>query len=352
MLEPGEWDPHADMPEAAIAALYGVDEGRIRDWIADGLAREANGRLNPFTVCNWLSWGRLSESRALARRWQSYLRWFEPFVMGMPERRQITWHREHGFYLPLAASTVTWWLPAVRSTATQECAVDTLDSATAMRQGGLPLWRWTLSDLSPGYHQIRGRAQVRVVSCHADRLDPSEHNHLLALIEDFMPSYHYGYRRHRRRSDGAFAAQCSPGSCLDLSLGLQRYLGQHQVASTLVGGIIAHNQLTNPHFWLEVATSIGAVPVDVTIPAIAKMLGRDWREWLNAYVGGCDARRITLGRGVSPLPHSPPQPFTWALGELHIEDRQARQWNGWPCMDWVCGDCRGRFDHQVLGADR
>ena len=60
----------------------------------------------------------------------------------------------------------------------------------------------------------------------------------------------------------------------------------------LIGGIIAHNHLANPHYWLELKTVRGRfIPVDITF---RQSLGCWVRRGKIGYphIGGCDARRI------------------------------------------------------------
>jgi hypothetical protein len=77
--------------------------------------------------------------------------------------------------------------------------------------------------------------------------------------------------------------------------------------------------------------------VDPSLPAIARMLGADWRSVARAYAGGCDARRVQLS----------PQPISEAIGgptvASLIGEATVDGVNAWACIDWVCGDCSAEF---------
>ena len=346
-LLPGTADPLPDAALADTAEHYGVDALQVRSWCEQGLPQEPDGRLNPFTVCNWLSHGRLHLAPALARRWRSYLNWFRPFVRGQHERRHYHWQRRHRCYFPERQDQWRWWLPLVPSAHGQHCESDQLEGAQRCRVGGVEVWR--LTGQQQAAVQVQGFSSVAVESRRTLPVESSEYREIHAIAEDLVASFIYGYRRHRRHQQGLQFPPDGSGSCLDASLILaQRYRNAGRPA-TIVGGIIANDALANPHFWVEVGTTHGPVAVDPSIPAIAKMLGEDWRPWLNAYVGGVDARRITLARGMAPLPDVYPHTFNWSIGELMAADSQGNWRNAWPCIDWVCGECQGIFSLVTSG---
>ncbi|TVR43947.1 MAG: hypothetical protein EA402_08360 [Planctomycetota bacterium] len=347
-LEPGDQDPHADAAAADLAEIYAVPVQALRDWQSAGLPATAEGRFNPFTVCNWLSQGRLQHSPALRRRWRMYLDWFRPHVEGIEERRRVVYARSHACYLPAAAAELCWWLPRLTGTEPgQEVLSDTLPAA-AWRVGGVEWWRWQLSEPGPGAHRIRGRAEVILQSRQLQDRDGAEVEDLRETCRRLMAEISYGYRRHRRRDDGALACSVNPASCLDLACLLLARLRQAGRQGVLVGGIIPHNHLANPHFWIEVASQRGPLPIDISLPTIAAMLGEDPEPWLRAYVGGCDARRISLGRGCPQLPMLAGRTFTRAIGEALVRTAEGQWYNAWPCIDWVCGECEAHFEHRVL----
>ncbi|TVR14662.1 MAG: transglutaminase domain-containing protein [Planctomycetota bacterium] len=343
---PGSADPLPDVFPAALAEHYGVSLDQVIAWCDAGLAQERDGRLNPFTVCNWLSQGRLHLAPALARRWRSYLQWFRPFVQGRDEQRVYRWQRQHRCFFSVPPVQWHWWLPLVPNTAYQYCLEDRLERAQRCRVGGVSVWR--LQGTAEEALDVQGHCSVRVESVRALPPDNAEYQSLYAIAEEFVSTFTYGYRRHRRHAHGLECSEDGSGSCLDAALILaQRYRSAGRPA-TIVGGIIANDALANPHFWVEVGTCHGPTVVDPSIPAIAKMLGEDWQAWLAAYVGGMDARRITLARGMSPLPGVLPHTFNWSIGEVMVQDAAGSWRNAWPCIDWVCGECQGIFNAQIV----
>jgi hypothetical protein len=276
-----------------------------------------------------------------------YLRWFEPFVLGMPEQRSVTWERRHCMYVPAVVSDVSWWLPAVASDQRQRCIDDSLIGCSLYPLADkAAVWHYQAHGGESIVYHVQGRAEVQTQSVHAaDFNDCAELALCHGLARDFLDRFFYGYRRHRRDAQGRLQAQLQPGSCLDAALGYRQLLRQQGLQVELVGGIIAHNSLANPHFWVEVATDCGPMPVDVTLPAIARMLGWQWQEWLDAYVGGCDARRITLGKGEHAIAGFGRSDIGLTTGELLVTDQQGVAFDAWPCIDWVGGECQGIFTH-------
>ena len=125
------------------------------------------------------------------------------------------------------------------------------------------------------------------------------------------------------------------------------------VARLLFGGVVACSAIANPHDWLEVVGPGDTwIPLDPSLPCIARMLGLDWQPWVDAYCGGCDAGRILIARhrvGDDPwwldetvvaahgaFVHPTP-------GELFV--RQDGTWrSAWACQDWSCGWCHDQFE--------
>ena len=160
-------------------------------------------------------------------------------------------------------------------TASQQCHGDHLAACELLAEP--QLWKHQASGVAAGPHTLRGAAEVTVSSVHRERFAACpEITQVETLARDFLHTYSYGYRRHRRDGAGRLLAHLQPGSCLDAAVCFQDVCTSAGLAVTLIGGIIAHNSLANPHFWLEVETAAGPMPVDITIPAIARMLGYDW----------------------------------------------------------------------------
>jgi hypothetical protein len=112
----------------------------------------------------------------------------------------------------------------------------------------------------------------------------------------------------------------------------------------LVGGIVPRDDLVNPHFWVEVQLGESWLPIDPTLPAIARMLGEDWRAWVHAWTGACDGRRIRLWTGPSSLTDLRCPGESAACGEI-TGCVGGQPIDGWHCLDVVCGETSGSFDH-------
>ncbi len=314
-LLPGPAHPHPPRPPAELAAWLGVDEARVRAWLDDGLPA-IEGAIDAFVAVNWLS-GRIDEVPALASRWRRYLRWFQPFVAGTDRPRRVTVTRHHRLFLPRpVADGILWWLPRLADEA------------------------WNVPvDVGPTHVRLRVSAASAVA-----RVQQTPHSHpqpdLIPLVEEVVAGFTYGYRHHR--PDDAHGERPA-GSCLDLTLALGNHLSARGRPWRVCCGVVAHTALANPHFWLEVEAVGGWVPVDPTLPAIARTFAglspAPWREWVRAYTGGCDARRVVLRRGEAPIAGIPGGATLGSLiGEVTVAGV-----NAWPCLDWVCGECRWEF---------
>lgn len=323
LLLPGAAHPHPRRAPADLATWLGVPAGRVARWIDEGLPA-AGGTLDAFQVVNWLN-GRTSDVPVLAARWRRFLRWFQPFVDGRDRamRRKVV--RRHRLFLPrnLPAQdlTVSWWLPRL---AGERWDVPVEEGVTHVRLA------------SPS-----ASAEVEVACMPVTEHQPD----LLPLVEEVVVGFTYGYRHHR--PDDEYHGR-TEGSCLDLAFALGDRLTEVGRPWRLCSGVIAHTALANPHFWLEVETpDRGWATVDPSLPAIARTFaalgGADWREWARAYTGGRDARRIVLQRGDAPVRGIPGGATLGShIGEAIVETEQG-QANAWPCIDWVCGECRWEF---------
>ena len=315
MLLPGSAHPHPRRLPAELAVWLGVSETQVRGWMEAGLPAPG-GLLDAFQTTNWLS-DRLDQAPVLRARWRRYLRWFEPFVNGSDRAvtRNIT--RHHRLFLPHQPHTLQWWVPRIPG---EIWNVPTSTTATHVRLE---------------VAQATATAIVECVPHHYPQPD------LVAVVEEVVSGFTYGYRHHRAHDE--YHGRSS-GSCIDLAFALGDRLTERGRAWRLCVGVVAHTALANPHFWLEVEVSGGGwATVDPSLPAIAKTFSAlhtsDWRQWVRAYTGGCDARRIVLLRGESPLTGIPEGATVGSLiGEVVADGH-----NAWACLDWVCGECRWEF---------
>ncbi|MFW5845922.1 MAG: transglutaminase domain-containing protein, partial [Planctomycetota bacterium] len=314
-LLPGSAHPYAPCTHAAMAKSLGVPEPYIGRWVEEGM--EAVGdRVDPFTVSNWVARHRLSDVPALMRRWQNFLNWFYPHVQDQDAPRSYRWQRRHRIYLPHAVMHMRWVIPTIP----HEEGVQEVSHVTPMRSEGrssdalaglvgLASWReqgdfWRLDqDQAPPGLQVGQTVQlVRSPVRILDSSD-SEHEAIVRVLEPLVGAFEYGYRQHLIVDSVETARERWPeGSCLDCALLAGAALNEAGWATRLCGGIISHTLIANPHFWLEVATDRGWVPVDPSLPAIARMLRIPWRNWLMAYIGGSDSRRILISRGHGDFP--------------------------------------------------
>ena len=149
------------------------------------------------------------------------------------------------------------------------------------------------------------------------------------LAEEVVYSYH-----HRLPLDSITTTRSRwpHADCLDISLMAMHRLQKMGRACSLWSGLLAIQGLSNPHFWVQVDDPDGPWEFDPCLPIIAKHLGLDWKAWLAAYASGVDARRLRLTLG-------PMEDFWTMSGIAQTNDGQ----NVWPCLDWVCGECREGF---------
>ncbi len=288
----------------------------MRAWIAAGLPAPG-GLIDAFQASNWLT-DRLDQAPVLRARWRRYLRWFQPFVAGTdkPVARQVV--RHHRLFLPQPAQVISWWLPRLTG-----------------ERWDVPIGSTSATHVLLHSAQASASATVGCTPVYNPQPD------LVPLVEDVIANFTYGYRHHRPHDE--YHGRVS-GSCIDLAFALGDHLTSIGRPWRLCVGVVAHTALANPHFWLEVETAGGGwAAVDPTLPAIARAFASlhdsDWRLWVRAYTGGCDARRITLLRGDSPVTGIPAGATVGSLiGEAVVDGR-----NAWPCIDWVCGECRWEF---------
>jgi hypothetical protein len=347
-ITPGPAHPHPPLDDEGLAGFAQVDADTVRGWRAAGMPTDPTGRIDPFTCVNWLSWGHLDLYPALARRWRTYLAWFAPFVTGEDRPCRLRWRRTHRLFMPpLDIAAITWWLPMVPDHAGQAVPGAQTLAADGMR-----------TEVEDGFFLLTGataapaRDKVEVALAPHRALVPGDGDHaaLAALVEQVAADFRYEYREHIPWEYPTAAADPTPrpptrwaGSCLDCAQTLARLVEARGRPWRLLGGIVAHDAIANPHFWIEVESTAGWAPLDPSLPAIARMLGADWRSFARAYTGGLDARRITLAVGDRPRSGVPGgATLGSAIGEAVVTvDGQLR--NAWPCLDWVTGECAATF---------
>ncbi|MBA2480428.1 MAG: hypothetical protein H0V44_07180 [Planctomycetes bacterium] len=347
---PGTAHPHPPMAAEDLADRLDVSTADVLSWVKEGLPVDS-GLIDPFLAANWLCWGRLDRCPLLQRRWQTYLRWFMPHVHAQDTLHRYRVRQIHRVFLPEPMASLNWYVPRIPVTADQVdvrylSALSATDGPTDVGSAG-PFARFAWTDPGPN-PRVVGSAEVAVAP-HAVDLFP-DHRELVAMVEELACEFRYEYRHHesgeaRDRILPITSSNEIVGSCLDCALELGRRLGERGRAWKLCSGVIANSVIANPHFWLKVDTTVGWVPVDPSLPAIARMLGADWRAVVAAYVGGCDARRITLAEGDHHLPSLPGGPSIGStIGEIFALDGAGNRRNAWPCLDWVCGDCSWIFE--------
>ncbi len=355
-LAPGTAHPHPPLAAEDLAERLSVSTPEVLSWLKEGLPAQG-GLIDPFAAANWLCWGRLERCPLLARRWQAYLRWFAPHVHGQdaPARYRVT--QDHRLYLPHAVPGLSWYVPRIPVCQDQPEArvVERLSprasgSPETTTVGPFERFTWSEPIAAP---RVVGETEVLVTPRPLD-LFP-DHRMLVELVAALANEFRYEYRHHLPAEDPRdplpIGRDGISGSCLDCALELGRRLDELGRPWRLCTGIIANSVVANPHFWLKVDTTIGWVPVDPSLPAIARMLGADWMAYVDAYVGGCDARRITLAEGTLHLPMIPGGATVGSsIGEAIADapdDAAGKpgvaKLNAWACIDWVCGDCSWSF---------
>jgi len=351
-LLPGPAHPHPPLAAEDLADRLGVTTEEVLSWLQEGLASQ-DGQIDPFEAANWLCWGRLDRCPLLARRWQTYLRWFTPHVNAVDKRQTYRVHQVHRLFLPQPVTDLQWYVPriAVTSSQTQAKQVAPLQPITPSDEPPQDIteagafWRLTWPKASIEAPAVSAQWQVRVEP-QPPEVFP-EHAELVEMVSALVADFRYLYRHHRPGEDPRERPQVGAdgmaGSCLDCALELGRRLTESGRDWRLCAGVVAHSAIANPHFWLKVDTTSGWVPVDPSLPAIARMLGADWEAFVDAYVGGCDARRITVTESDLHIPSVPGGASLGSrLGEVIATSNGVRL-NAWACLDWVCGECLWTF---------
>jgi hypothetical protein len=347
LLDPPADRPYSPQTRVAFARHYDLTPTAVDQLVAEGLPLLPDGTLDPFAACNHLTWYARDRVPALARRWQSYRAWFGNFVAGRDVPHRLRWHRRHRLYLPPGVRDLDWYLPRPRSLpGQQEVLAEDAPTAAGCRTTRYATHHGLASATVAAPVMATGAVDLALQPRRVLPSGAAEHTRLVEVLRSLLSDWRYGYRHHLPHGleDDALAA--SPvGSCLDCAALSARALRAAGWRCELMGGIVAYAPIANPHFWLEVETGAGPTPVDPSLPVIARLLGEDWRPWLDAYIGGVDARRILLARGPSPVAGIPGgSAFSLACGEAIVTDAVGRRRNAWRCIDWVCGECVAEFE--------
>jgi hypothetical protein len=312
-LLPGDQDPNR--PEAAeqLAQRFDVATTEVLRWLDEGLPGTP-GAVDPFAAVNWLSWGNLHRCPVLARRWRIWLRWFT--TPARPCRLAVT--RIGVLHLPRALP-VRWWVrepgdaPGQRVLARTWCEGASAHGCRYLERTGETEPSWRAED---------------EIALAPQAIEPEDRLRWERLVTELAGTFRYGYRRHVPHE-----APRWEGTCLDLAQLAGAASGRPW---RLVLGVVAHRMLANPHAWIEIEDRAGWVPLDPTLPAVARMLGADWRTLVPLAVGRHDGRRLRIGTSQEPLPGIPGG-ASWgsAAGEVLADGRNAAA-----CADWALGECR------------
>jgi len=311
-IDPG--DEHANAPCSLpqIAQRLAVTEVDVCGWLADGCPQESDGRLDPFQVCNWLSWGQLGRCPVLARRWNSWLRWFT--TTGKPCRVVVA--RSQTCRLP-EPRPLRWLVPEPGDAPGQQVVARQWNEGEALA-GFRCLDR-------PTAREHRWSAEDEL-ALRPEAAEPRNRQEFETLLTNLAGAFTYAYRRHR---PGEVAGPI--GTCLDIARLLGVELERVGRRWRLVSGVVAHRGLANLHFWVEADDGpAGWIPLDPTIPAVARMLGRDWRRTVSLAVGRHDARRIRLACSEGPIGDD----LAGITGWLDAGGASALY-----CTDWATGEC-------------
>ena len=332
-LDPGAAHPEPPLGHDEGAERFGVTLQTMQRWLDAGLPTLSDGTLDPFVVGDWVADHRLAEAPVLARRWRGFLAWFVPHALGQDSVRHLEVQRRHRLFLPPGLSSeVLWYLPRLTSWRGQRVERDEIPGAEST----------STHHCLVGASTVSGTATVVVSPVQGLTED------LLPVVEELIGDFRYTYRRHQPREEISPEQRFAGGSCADLTLALGERLSDMGRPWRLVSGVIAGSTVANPHFWMEVAGPEGVwLPVDPTIPCLARRFpvlleqlgGGDWRNWVRAWTGSLDARRVTLLRGESPVARLPGGSTGGSLiGEAVVDGK-----NAWNCLDWVCGPCSWEF---------
>lgn len=335
-VHPGAEHPNAPVRWDGLAERFAVKPQTFYRWIDEGLPVAANGEADPFAAVNWISWHRLNECPVLRRAWRGYLTVFAGFLSGNHQPRHVRWLREQCVYTPTPTATWSALVPRPWQGAQQTILRDDGLNNSAIPAG--TYWRIA----GEGQPQWHGEVELMLYAQEPTTIAKELVKELLDEVEALAADFTYVYVHHQPTETltEPLPARALTGSCLDAARLLTHRLRQRGHDARVVPGLIAHPTFANPHFWVEVHQGTQIIPLDPSLPAIARMLGADWRAVANAYSGGCDNRRVRFMQQALP-----DEPVNAAIGQFHatLSDGNAQLVNLWPGLDWVCGECSDTF---------
>lgn len=343
-LRPGAQHPWQPLSEEGAAELLRVRSDNIREWCAAGMPRRADGFFDALDVVNWVCWNRLFACPVLARRWRTFAAWFGPAEQMRP--RCVRWQRTHRLYLPHEVDSFRWWIPTPIRTLGQHIERDeplNVLGCSTLRSGGF----WVLEGVPVG--TVVTASGVTDVSLNPRVIlapQTAEHRLLMDMMEGVVEEFRYEYRFHTAGefTPGSVTPERWIGSCLDCAMTMGAELEHLGRRWRLMSGIIAHSAIANPHYWIECQGDSGQwIPCDPTIPAIFKMLGRDWRSALSRSVGIQDCGRITISAGMTGLPGIPGGASCRSTGGEAQATVKGIDYNATACIDWACAECTASF---------
>lgn len=317
-LDPGDDHPNGPCPPDETARRLGVDAAVVACWTDAGLPVASDGRIDPYVAVSWVSWHRLAECPALARKWRAWLRWFTT-----PGRAcRLAVRRTQTIFLP-SPGILRWWVPEPPDAPGQRIL-------GRIWSEGEPEGRHRLIERREAAREHRWEAEDDI-ELTPTPAEPRDRAWCETLVADLAAAFTYAYRRHRPDEAPAWT-----GTCLDLARLAGAELERRGRDWRLVSGVVAHRGLANAHFWVEFDDGpAGWVPLDATIPAVARMLVPDWRAAVVPAVGRHDGRRIRVGDSMSPLVQVPGGPqYGSCAGEVAVGDAGALH-----CTDWAVGEC-------------
>jgi hypothetical protein len=309
-LDPGDAHPNGPCAGEILAERLGLDAQQFDIVLARGLPRQDDGRFDPFAAVSWLSWHALDTCPVLARKWRTWLRWFT--TPGRALRLSVT--RSQSVYLP-EARPLSWLVPEPPDALGQRILGRIWEEGDAVgpqrritRQQPQLVHRWQAVDDLELFPVV---------------VEPRDRRWCETLVSDLAAAFTYQYRRHQP------GEPTWTGTCLDLALLTGAELTRRCRAWRLVCGVVAHRALANVHFWIEMDDGpAGWIPLDPTIPAVARMLGPDWQTAVSPAVGRHDARRIRVGSAGQDAGFGP------CVGVVESAGEDASF-----CTDWAIGEC-------------
>lgn len=311
-LDPGDDHPNGPCPAADLAGRLGIQPADLLRLIDRGAPVMADGRMDPYAVVSWISWHGLDACPALGRKWRAWLRWFTTTGRTM----RISVHRAQTVYLP-EARPLRWLVAEPTDGPGQRILGRIWAEGEAVSEGRL------ITRPADRIHRCLAEDDLELAPCMSE---PSDRPWAERLVADLAGGFAYQYRRHRPG-----ATTTDAGTCLDLALVAGTRLAEQGRSWRLVCGVVAHRVLANPHFWVEYEDADGWVPLDPTIPAVARMLGADWRATVPLAVGRHDGRRIRLGTAPGGGDHAA---LSRCLGAIDAGGDDALY-----CSDWAVGEC-------------